>query len=210
MSEEEAEIGRRQQLQALVRVARYRPRLTAAIIVGGVFAAVLEGVGLSFILPIVEIVQAPGDPAQEADGIMLAFVSAYQFLGIPFKLGFVVVGVSLILTVRWTTTFVVRWLRGALVVDYTRDIQKRSFDNALDARIEYFDREGSDDILNAIVTQAEYAGKTIQQVINFLEQSFLTMMYLGVALVLSPLLTLFALVFLGGFAVLFRYVIEPG
>ncbi|MCU4718146.1 ABC transporter ATP-binding protein [Halapricum hydrolyticum] len=205
-----ADIGRREQLQALIRVAKYRPRLTAAIIIGGVFAALLEGVGLGFILPIVEIVQSPGDPAQQADGIMLAFVRAYEFLGIPFTLGFVIVGVSAVLTVRWTLTFFVRWMRSALSIDYTRFLQRESFDHALDARIEYFDQEGSDDILNAIVTQSEYAGRTIRHVIDFIEQGFLTLMYLLVALVIAPLLTLFALVFLGGFAVLFRFVIEPG
>ena len=160
MSEADA-ISRREQLWALIRVAKFKPLLTVGIIVGGVFAALLEGIGVSFILPIVEIVQAPGDPAAEADGAMEAFVLVYQVLGIPLTLGFVVAGVSAVLTVRWTTTFVVRWLREALVIDYTREIQKQSFDRALDARIEYFDQEGSDDILNAIVTQAEYAGRTI-------------------------------------------------
>ncbi|QSG05096.1 ABC transporter ATP-binding protein [Halapricum desulfuricans] len=204
------DIGRREQLRALLRVARYRPRLTALIIVGGIFAALLEGVGLGFILPIVEIVQSPGDPAQQADGIMLAFVRAYEFLGIPFTLGSVIVGVSAVLTVRWTLTFFVRWMRSALSIDYTRYLQRESFDHALDAQIEYFDQEGSDDILNAIVTQAEYAGRTIRFVINLIEQGFLTLMYLLVALVVAPSLTLFALVFLGGIAVLFRYIVEPG
>ncbi|MGB9931503.1 ABC transporter ATP-binding protein [Haloarcula amylolytica] len=204
------DIGRRKQLRALLRTARYRPRLTALIIVGGIFAALLEGVGLGFILPIVEVVQSPGDPAQQADGVMLAFVRAYEFLGIPFSLGSVIVGVSAVLTVRWTLTFFVRWLRSALVADYTRHIQIRSFNSALDARIEYFDREGSDHILNAIVTQAEYAGQTIRIAINLFEQGFIALMYLVVALVISPSLTAFALLFLGGFAVLFRYVIEPG
>jgi len=205
-----AAISRRDQFRALVRVAKYRPAFTAAIVVGGVFAAMLEAVGLSFILPIVEIVQSPGDPAAEADGVLLAFVTAYRTLGIPFTLGTVIVGVSLVLTVRWTSTFLVRWLRSALAVDYTRELQTQAFDNALDARVEYFDQEGSDDILNAIVTQAEYAGRVIRRVVNFFEQGFLVLMYLGIALILAPLLTLFALVFLGGFSLLFRYVLESG
>ncbi len=204
------QISRREQLCALYRVAKYRPKLTLAIILGGVFAALLEGVGLGFILPIVEIIQAPGDPAAEADGVMVVFVTAYQFLGIPFTLGFVITGVSLVLTIRWATTFLVRWMREALVIDYTREIQKQAFENALDARIAYFDQEGSDDILNAIVTQAEYAGRTIKYVINLIEQGLLALMYLIVAFVISPALTLFAIVFLGGFTVLFRYVVEPG
>ena len=204
------DLNRRAQLRALLRVARYRPVFTAAIIGLGVFAAGLEAVGLSFILPIVEIVQSPGDPAAEADGVLAVFVAVYRTLGIPFTLGSVVVGVSLVLTVRWTSTFLVRWLRGALEVDYTRELQTRAFENALDARIAYFDREGSDDILNAIVTQAEYAGRVIKYVVNFIEQGLLALMYLAIAFVIAPLLTLFALVFFGGFSLLFRYVLEPG
>jgi len=203
-------VSRREQLRALLRVAQYRPVFTLAIIVGSVFAASLEAVGLSFILPIVEIVQAPGDPAAQADGVMLAFVQAYQTIGIPFTLGTVVTGVSLVLTVRWTSTFVVRWLREALVFDYMRELQTQSFDNALDARIAYFDQEGSDDILNAIVTQAEYASRVIRYVINFFEQFLLSLMYLAIAFVLAPRLTLFAGVFLGGLTVFFRYVLESG
>ena len=204
------QITRSEQFRALRRVARFRPGFTAAIIVAGVFAAGLEAVGLSFILPIVEIVQAPGDPAANADGLLLAFVTTYQALGIPFTLGTVVVGVSAVLTVRWTSTFLVRWLRGVLVVKYTRDLQTRAFNNALDAKIEYFDREGSDDILNAIVTQAEYAGRVIQRVVNFFEQGLLSLMYLAIAFVLAPFLTVFAIVFLGGFSIFFRYVLESG
>ena len=207
---ESEEISRRTQLRALLRVARYRPVFTAAIIGLGVFAAGLEAIGLSFILPIVEIVQSPGDPAAEADGVLVVFVAAYRTLGIPFTLGSVVMGVSLVLTVRWTSTFLVRWLRGALQVDYTRELQTRAFENALDARIAYFDREGSDDILNAIVTQAEYAGRVIKYVVNFIEQGLLSLMYLAVAFIIAPILTIFALVFLGGFSLFFRYILESG
>jgi subfamily B ATP-binding cassette protein MsbA len=93
-------ITRREQLRALVRVAQYRLKLVIAIIFGGVFAALLEGVGLGFIMPIVEIVQFPGDSAAEVDGVMELFVLTYDFLGIPLTLGFVVTGVSVVLAVR--------------------------------------------------------------------------------------------------------------
>lgn len=210
MMDEESDVSRREQLDALIRVAKFRPLLTISIIGGGVFAALIEGIGLSFIAPIVEIVQSSGNPEAEGDTILQLFVSFYDLMGIPFTLGSVIIGVSLILTVRWTITFLVRWLRDALLVDYIREIQKAAFDNALDARISYFDQEGSDDILNAIVTQAEYAGKTIRFVIHFLEQGFMTLLYLAIAFVLAPYLTIFAIVFLGGFSLFFRSIVEPG
>lgn len=203
-------ITRREQLRALIRVAKFKPVYFGGVVAGGVFAALLEGVGLSFIVPIVKLIQSPGDPTEQADGMIAVFVSIYDFLGIPFTLGTVVLGVSIVLSVRWTSTFLVRWLREALVVLYTRDLQERSFGLALDAKIEYFDREGSDDILNAIVTQAEYAGRAISQAVNFLEQLFIALIYLFVALALAPVLTVLAGVFLGGFTFVLRNVVEPG
>ena len=51
---------RREKADALVSVLKYNPRLTGLIVGVGLIAAVLEGVGLSFILPIIELVQSGG------------------------------------------------------------------------------------------------------------------------------------------------------
>jgi subfamily B ATP-binding cassette protein MsbA len=199
----------REKLSALADVARFNPKFTILIIGLGLVAAVLEGVGLSFILPIIEIVQAE-TPTTEAEGIMAAFVTVYQFLGIPFTLGFVVVGVTVVMTARYMLSFIVAWLRAALQTYYIRDLQMRAFGSALDARIEYFDEEGSDDILNAIVTQTGYAGNAIQRVVKLTQTLFITLAYLSIALSISPLLTVFALTVLGGLTILLRNVVTPG
>lgn len=206
---EDNTISRGDKIEALLDVARFNPKFTALIIGLGLVAAVLEGVGLSFILPIVEIVQAE-DPVAEADGLMAAFVTVYQLLGIPFTLGFVVVGVAVVMTARYTMSFVVAWFREALRTFYIRDIQMRAFKSALDARTEYFDEEGSDDILNAIITQTNYAGRAIERVVNITETLFLTIVYLSIAFFIAPSLTLFALVVLGSLTVLLRHIVEPG
>ncbi|AAV46488.1 ABC transporter ATP-binding protein [Haloarcula marismortui ATCC 43049] len=202
-------VSRREKLDALRDVARYNPTYTAAVVVLGVVAAVLEGVGLSFILPIVELVQLQ-DPAAEVDGLLAVFVTVYQTLGIPFTLGYVVVGVSAVMIARYTTSFSVAWFREALRTYYIRDLQTRAFQNALNARVEYFDKEGSDDILNAIVTQTNYGGRVIDQGIKFTQQLFLAGVYFAVALVIAPVLTIITGVVLGGFSVFFRRVLDSG
>ena len=53
MSVTDEEPSQREQLRALVGVARYRPKFTAGIVGFGVVVSVLEGVGLGFILPII-------------------------------------------------------------------------------------------------------------------------------------------------------------
>ncbi|OYR75718.1 ABC transporter ATP-binding protein [Halorubrum ezzemoulense] len=202
-------VSRREKIDALRDVARYNPKYTSAVVVLGVVAAVLEGVGLSFILPIVELVQLQ-DPATEAEGLLAVFITFYQAFGIPFKLGYVVIGVSVVMIARYTATFAVAWFREALRTYYIRDLQKRAFRNALNARVKYFDKEGSDDILNAIVTQTNYAGRVIPQGVNLIQQFLLASVYFFIALAISPVLTIVTGIFLGGFSVLFRRVLDSG
>ncbi|MCU4741638.1 ABC transporter ATP-binding protein [Natronoglomus mannanivorans] len=210
MSSTEPEVASRQEkIEALLDVARYNPKFTVLIVALGMAAAVLEGIGLSFILPVIEIMQL-NDPTTEADGLLGVFVAVYAALGVPFTLGYIVVGVTVVMVVRYTTSFVVAWFREALRTYYIRDLQLRAYDNALDARVEYFDKEGSDDILNAIVTQTTYAGRVIQGVVHFLQTLFLSAAYLLIALIIAPILTLFAVSVLGFLTIFLRHVVEPG
>lgn len=197
-------------LVALKQVLLFKPGYTGTIFVLGFLAALLEGLGLSFILPIIEIAQHPGDPAEEADGVMLGFVMAYEFIGVPFTLEYVIAGVALVMTVRFSLAFVNIWVRESLRQAYVRDLKTRAFQNALDARVRYFDTEGSDDILNAIVTQATYGGRVISTGVKFVEKVFLALVLIFIALYLAPLLTLMAGAILAVVLIVFRHVIEPG
>ena len=210
MSETDSEtVSRRQKIDALLDVAQFDPRFSVLIIVLGLGAAALEGAGLGFLLPIVELIQSDA-PGADASGALGLFVTAYRTLGIPFTLAYVVAGVAGVISLRYTLSFVVAWFREALRTYYVRDLQVRAFDNALYARIEYFDQEGSDDILNAIVTQTYYAGRVIQRAVQLIQDIFLVAVYLVIAFAISPQLTILALVVLGGITAIMRYVIEPG
>ncbi|MDL0138284.1 ABC transporter ATP-binding protein [Halobacterium salinarum] len=196
----------REKISAIKRVALYRPLFTVGIIVLSVFAAILEGIGLSFLLPIIQQARGEGGSGALVEG----FMQVYDFFGVPFVLEYIIVGVALAMTLRYTSTFLVAWLRAKLRVHYVRDIQTRAYDSALNARIGYFDQQGSDEILNAIVTQAREAGNAIMRLVRIVEQSILSLMYLAVAIYLSPWLTLTAGVILGALTFLIRNRIESG
>ncbi|MFC6873708.1 ABC transporter ATP-binding protein [Halobellus marinus] len=181
------DLGLREKLDALYLIASYKPRFTAAIVGFGVLTALLEGIGVTLIVPLIEVAQSSGAPPD--GGIAGVFASAYEFLGLPFTIGSIVVGVGVVLTVRYVSTFLAEWARVYLRTHYVRDLQSRGFVNALDARIAYFDREGSDDILNAIVTQAQKAGEAIEAFVRVFQRSMIILMYLGIALYLAPVLT---------------------
>jgi subfamily B ATP-binding cassette protein MsbA len=204
---ETPDISWREKGQALLRVAKYRPKFTAAIVVLGGIVAFLEGIGLSFIYPIMEVAQ--GGEVEAQDAIMSAFLSAYDFFGIPFTLGFLIIGIAGVMTIRFTSSFVVAWLRAVLQKEYERDLRTKTFTRALDAKIGYFDERGSDDILNAIITETRYSGKVIKDAVVSLETLALTLVYLTIMFYIAPLMTVFALGLLGGITFFMRYVIEP-
>ena len=193
--------------QALLRVAKYRPTLTVVIVFLGGFVAMLEGIGLSFIYPIMEVAQ--GGEVEAQDAIMSAFLTIYDVFGIPFTLGFLIIGIGSVMTIRFTSSFVVAWLRAVLQKEYERELRTNTFTRALDAEIGYFDERGSDDILNAIITETRYSGQVIKDAVVSLETLALTLVYLSIMFYIAPLMTVFALGLLGGITFFMRYVIEP-
>lgn len=204
---ENEDITWRQKREALLRVAKYRPEFTVGIIFLGGFVALLEGIGLSFIYPIMEVAQGGEIGGQGA--IMEAFLTIYEVLGIPFSLGYLIVGIAGVMTVRFSSSFLVAWLRAVLQKEYERDLRTKAFTRALDARIDYFDKRGSDDILNAIVTETRYSGRVIRGAVLSLETLALSLVYLSIMFYIAPLMTVFALGLLGGITLVMRYVLEP-
>lgn len=208
MTNIEDDISWREKSAALVRVARYRPQFTVGLIVLGAAAALLEGIGLSFIYPILEVAQADG-PITDTGGILGMFADVYSTLGIPFTLGYLILGIAGAMTVRFTLSFAVAWLKAILRRTYEQALKRRAFSSALAAKIGYFDEEGSDDILNAIITETRYSGDVIRFGVQMMETLFLVCIYLSVMFYIAPEMTVYALGLLGGITYVLRYVVEP-
>jgi len=196
--------------RAVWNVVTFAPKRSALILTLSLVAAGLEGLGLGFILPIVELARPSGTSTEEASGLLGMFVRVYETLGLPFVLEYVILGVVFAMGLRFLASFAVGWLRVDLRNDYGRALKTEAFDAALDARVAYFDREGSDDILNAIITQASYASRVITRIVRLFETALVAAIYLGVALYLAPLLTGLSLVLLGLITYVVRFVVEPG
>jgi subfamily B ATP-binding cassette protein MsbA len=205
---ETAELTWREKFVAVAQVAKYRPTFTLGLILLGALVAFFEGVGLGFIYPILEVAQS-GQPSGDTGPVLETFLAAYEFVGVPFELGYLILGVAGVMTFRYSMSFIVAWLRALLVRQYEKDLRTRTFEGALNARIGYFDDEGSDDVLNAIITETRYSGRVIKRGAEMMEFLFLVLMYLGVMFYITPLMTALALVLLGGITVLLRVVVEP-
>jgi len=204
-----ADASRRQKVEALLDVARYNPKLTGLIIGLGVVSTLLEGVGLTFIIPIIELVQTE-NPVEQADGLMGMFVMLYKTVGVPLTIEYVIGGVAVIMTVRYTAGFFLHWSRGILQLSYERHLRSELWDRALETRIEFFDKKGSDDILNALITEAKFSGKVIKRFVQLFDLAMITGMYLAIAFWISWELTAVAIIVLGGISLLLRNAVGSG
>ena len=121
----------REKIQTVYQIAKYRPLTTFAVLGISLVVAVLEGIGMGFILPIIEIAQNGG--GQGGIGPAQYFVRAYSLLGIPFNLGYIILGVGMVIAIRYTLTFLVRWFTAELRMSYVEHLRRESFANARDA-----------------------------------------------------------------------------
>lgn len=195
-------------LAALQQVFQFRPKIAVVIVLLGGATALLEGIGLSFIWPILEVAQSE-EPITSAGGLLGVFLNVYQFIGVPFRLEYLILGIGLAMIIRFTSSFLVSWLRAILQMSYEEKLRTEAFDSALNARISYFDEEGSDDILNAIITETRYSGRVIKSAVQSIETGLLAFVYLLVMIYIAPWMSLGALLLLGGITYLLRKVVEP-
>lgn len=196
-------------MKALVDVLKYRPVFIVFLVIFSVFTGLMEGIGLSFIYPIFEVAQSGTESLNGDNSIMRFFTSFYTFLGIPFTLENLLLGVSFVVILRYSASFGLGWLKARLSMDYETYLKKKAFNSSIEAEIEFFDDKGKDKIWNHALTETGYSSKSIVKGVETLEILSLVLIYLSVMLYLSPFLTSLAFILLGGVMGLLRFVIEP-
>ncbi|WP_324759642.1 ABC transporter ATP-binding protein [Haloarcula sp. GH36] len=202
-------ISIRKKLKVLWITVSYKPLFTAGIIILSIVAALFEGIGLGFIIPIIDIAQS-GSEASGDGTVVNLFSRGYDLLNIPFTLETVIIGVAVVITLRYTMSFLASWLSSALRTHYIGEFRTRAFENALHAEVSYYDTQGTDEILNTIITESSYCGTVIKSLVNFIQQGFLTLVYAGIALYISPVMTIAAAVLLGVMVLVVRSALESG
>lgn len=205
MSEEQLSL--RTKLDYVWRALVYRPLFAGTILCLSFLTAVLEGIGISFLLPIIG--RARGEASDSGGGaIMDAFLQTYDLIGVPLTLETAIVGVSVVMTVRYSATFLTTWMKLRLQIDYTRHLQERAYYGTLSAKVGYFDGKGSDELLNTLITETKQAGKVVGYTIDAFQRLSIALIYVAVAVILAPVLSTVAAVIVLAALVVVRYLFE--
>lgn len=204
------EVDLRTKIEILRSLVAFKPRLQIAIVSVALFTAVFEGIGLSFLLPIIEVAQS-GEAITNADGnqLLAAFLSVADLIGVQLTLETTMIGLTVIMFLRFTAQFVLRWFRSVLKTSYTAHLRSRAFDRSMDAETAYFDEHGSDEILNTIITETQNVAPLVKQFVNLIHLLLMIGAYLSVVILISPVLSVVSLLLLGVVTAIARILLEP-
>lgn len=200
-------VGPREKALAVYEALQYRPLLGITIVVLSSATAVLEGLGLGFILPIIEIARNPAQA--DTSRVVSVFIRFYELIGVPLTLEYLLLGIASVITVRSGLGLLTQWLRAVLGLGYQKNLKQELFQSFLYSPIDYLDQAGSDELLNSLITETSQGGGVLITAFSIVETLFRGIAYLGLAIALSPRLTLVALLGLGSSTLLVRYGLEP-
>jgi subfamily B ATP-binding cassette protein MsbA len=199
-----------EKLSELKQVFGFDPKRLTLIIALGLGVAVLEGIGIGYILPLLEVIQSGGGVGEQPNRVIDLFLSVYEIVGIPLTLETVLVPVGFLLSFRYIGTFVMNWLQALVGSRFIGDLQTEAYERLLMAEVAYFDRKGSDEILNAIITQVKNGAGVIYQITVLAQSLSMLLIYTAFLLYLAPVLTLTATAIIGGIAISIRRTIQSG
>ncbi|NGM70328.1 ABC transporter ATP-binding protein [Natronolimnobius sp. AArcel1] len=200
----------REKLEALWTVVRFRPWTIGLILALKAVAALFEGVGLTFLLPIIEVAQDGGTLQEDATGPVTYFVEAYELIGVTATFETLLVGLAAIMTLRYGVSFLIGWIQAAVTQAYMASLRRDAYESLLAAEVGYLDHADGDEITNTIITEARTSARLIGDILSVIEKGLFAAVYATVALVLSPTLTLLSIFVLGTVVVLSRYALAPG
>lgn len=202
----ESDLTFRESLEVIADAARHRPRTAGTLVGLNLGVAVLNGIGVGFIVPIVDFVVGgtTGGTVQEV------FVRLYRLLGIPLTLETAIAGVAFVMLLQFSLTFITAVQQATLEASYVRRLRTASFESLLAARVDVLDDIGEDSALNTLVTEARHAGSIPYRLVELLQAVLLVAAFGAVAVTIEPLLTVATVVLLGIIIGVVRFVLESG
>ena len=200
----------REKLHGIQLAAAYRPRLAATIIGVSLIIAVFEGIGLGFLLPIIETAQTGSGLAVDRSGAAGYFVRAYEIIGVPFTIETLMIGLAGVMTVRFALSFLSSYLQVKLRMGYFVYLRKQVYERLIVTDISFIEDRDDDDVMNTLVTETARSAGIISQLLGIVQSFFMAIAYVSIALLIAPALALGTALVLGVIVFLTRYVIQQG
>lgn len=177
--------------------AAYRWHIAVLVILGFV-GAILEGIGINAAIPLVSFLVSGGAPT---DFISHAVASVFGFLHIPFTFRFLLGFIVGLFIVRAVAAIVFGYVRGYITADFLNRKSQEMLQKTFAASWPFLLRQKLGHIHNTLVRDVQSTSNLLEVVGQVIQSFTGLLMYLAVAINISPLITLATVV--GGAVLLF-------
>lgn len=182
-------IGRLRLLQTAF--GSYWPHILL-IIVLGFFASILEGIGISAIIPLFSFVTGGG--GQAADTITQIISHIFAFVGLPYTFRFLIIFVGALFVTRIIAVFAIQNISARIVYRYACDMRNKLFALTLKARWPFLSKQKVGHLDQLLLTNTTNTA----QFFSFFSTAVLittkTLTYIIVAVNISPVIAVLSLV----------------
>ena len=176
---------------------RYRWHVLA-LVVFGFLSAILEGIGINAAIPLISFFT--GDGAQATDFISRAIQGLFHFLSIPFSFRYLLGFILCLFVLRAVSVVVFGYIRGWITADFLGKESEDMLRRTLLASWPFLLRQKIGTLHNTLVRDIQHTGSLLDVVGQIIQSFSGFLMYLLVAINISPLMTFYTL--LGGVFVL--------
>jgi len=174
-------------IRELIRILwREQPIRLALVVIATVVAGMLEGLGATMLLPLLDVLGAGGSGSSGSEASMLGAVrDVLEFVGLPFSIG-PVLGLTLLLVIALQIALLMQQkLIWGSVYRFEASLRKRLYGAVFHADWSFFATSKSANLLNALTVEAARAGTAYLYLVHVLAAGITVAMYAGLAAILS-------------------------
>jgi len=177
----------------------YKPSWIAIVICLGFLTALFEGVGVGMFLPLLEYLNGGSDAAKLAEGstVWRYALEASSMLGLPLGLPLLLAAIFVLVMARQVTMYASVMVRNRFGQDFVRDARREIFRRFLRAKLEYHDRMSGGQVINELASELNRGMSLFVSAAELVSAILLGVIYTGLLLFLSPLMTLLSVAVLG-------------
>lgn len=185
----------------LIRAISYffkaRPWSTSRLVVLVLIAAFAEGLGIGFLVPLLETIDEQG--ASAAPSQVSEYLSGfYEQIGVSFTLTTIMVGAFLLFVIQALLTYLAETQTIRLATQFNAEVRTRMFSGLLNADLAYHHKRKGGDFVNSLINECNRFQGVFLHSMRLLTSVIEAAVYLALAIYLSWQLVLAAGVLVGG------------
>lgn len=168
----------------------YNPRIVTFCVMLLVLSGFMEAIGIVMLLPLISmtLTKDTGNP----DFLTQAVIQTFDKLGISFELHVALIVISSVIFLKAVFIYWAQRINIKLAVDFARDIRLELMNTVIASQWQHFMLRSTGRFANAITQQCTNIVNVCNGVLNLASMIFLSIIYLGIAVVSSIEVFLFS------------------